>query len=403
MDIKNIKKEFPIFESGEFFYLDSAATSQKPRAVIDAVVDCYETKNANIHRGVYELSQRATASYQKSKETLRRFINAKSVSELVYLRGTTEAINLVASSFSQAANFSAGDEIILSEMEHHANIVPWRILADRLDLKIKVIPVSDKGELDLEVFKSLISDKTKLISVVHVSNVLGTINPVKEIVSIAHASGVPVLLDGAQAVCHIPVDVQDLDCDFYVFSGHKTYGPTGIGVLYAKEDILSSMPPYQGGGDMIELVEFEKVTFAEAPKRFEAGTVNLAGALGLGAALEFVEAIGISAIVKHERILKDKAESELRNIPGIKIYGESENKTGVISFTMDQAHSHDVATILDKERLALRAGHHCAQPLMARFGLTATTRASFGIYNTEEDVDALVQGVKKVAEFFTRK
>lgn len=394
-----IKNEFPIFvkQIGKFVYLDSGATSQKPRCVIDALIDCYETKNANIHRGVYDLSQRATEAFDNSREVVRRFLNAKNANEIVFVRGTTEAINLVANSFGK---IEKGDEIILSYMEHHSNIVPWKMLCDRVGAVLKVIELNSRDELDLENFKSLISEKTKLISIVHVSNVLGTINPIKEIAALAHAKNIPVLVDGAQAVAHIPVDLQDLDCDFYVFSGHKTYGPTGIGVLYAKEKFLSEMPPYQGGGDMIESVSFEKITYAVPPQRFEAGTVHLSGALGLAAALKFVEDLGIEKIAAHEKALAESAELVLSEIPGLKIIGQAANKTGVVSFVLEGVHPHDVATILDQDGLALRAGHHCAQPLMQYLGLSATTRATFGVYNTLDDVEALVEGVKKVRSFF---
>lgn len=398
-----IKNEFPIFakQSGKFVYLDSGATSQKPRCVIDAIVDCYETKNANIHRGVYDLSQRATEAFDNSREVVRRFLNAKSAAEIVFVRGATEGINLVANTFGKT-QIKAGDEILISYMEHHSNIVPWKMLCEEVGAKLKIIALNSKGELDLDSFKNLISEKTKLVSVAHVSNVLGTINPIKEIVAFSHAKNIPVLVDGAQAVAHIPVDLQDLDCDFYVFSGHKTYGPTGIGVLYAKEEILREMPPYQGGGDMIESVSFEEITYAVSPQRFEAGTVHLSGALGLAAALSFVAELGIEKIAQHERALQKQAELGLSEIPGLKIIGQAANKTGVVSFVLEGLHPHDVATILDKEGLALRAGHHCAQPLMQYLGLSATTRATFGVYNTQDDVEALVTGVKKVREFFKR-
>lgn len=396
-----IKNEFPIFaaQSGKLVYLDSGATSQKPRCVIDAVIDCYETKNANIHRGVYSLSQRATEAFDSSREVVRRFLNAKNASEIVFVRGATEGINLIATAFGRS-EVKEGDEIILSYMEHHSNIVPWKMLCEEVGAKLKVIELNSSGELDLDNFKSLISKKTKLVSLAHVSNVLGTINPIKEIVAIAHGENIPVLVDGAQAVAHIPVDLQELDCDFYVFSAHKTYGPSGIGVLYAKEEFLNKMSPYQGGGDMIESVSFDKITYARPPQRFEAGTVHLAGALGLAAALKFVEDLGIEKIAEHEKALAQAAELALSEIPGLKIVGQAKDKTGVVSFILAGVHPHDVATILDQEGLALRAGHHCAQPLMQYLGISATTRATFGVYNTAQDVEALVAGVKQVRKFF---
>ncbi len=397
------KHHFPLLQQDAhdkpLVYLDSGATAQKPQCVIDAVAHYYLKNNANVHRGVYDLSQRATDAYEAVRDKVVKFINAKSRAEIIFTKGTTDAINLVAASFG-ALNIGKGDEILISTMEHHSNIVPWQLLCERTGATLKVIPIFDDGTLDLEAFKKLLSERTKLLGLIHVSNVLGTVNPVKEMTALARQYNIPVLLDGAQAVPHMQVDVQALDCDFYVFSSHKMYGPTGVGVLYGKEKWLEKMPPYQGGGDMIRQVSFEKTEYNTLPYKFEAGTPNMAGVVGFGRAIDFITMIGFEKIAAHEDALTDYAEKALRNIPGVRIIGEAADKVGVFSFVMEQAHPHDIGTILDSEGVAIRVGHHCAMPLMTRFNLPATARASFGLYNEKEDIDALVKGIHKVVELF---
>jgi len=402
-DVQNIRKEFPILHqliNGKpLVYLDNAATSQKPRAVIDAIRNYYERDNANIHRGVHTLSQRATDHYEAARETVRCFLNADRAGEIVFVRGTTEGINLVAQTFGRA-NVRAGDEVLIAALEHHSNIVPWQLLCQEKGAKLRVAPINDAGELILENLPSLITERTRIVAVAHISNALGTINPVRQIVEMAHARNVPVLIDGAQAVPHLAVDVRELDCDFYVFSGHKVYGPTGIGVLYGKSALLESMPPYQGGGDMISSVSFEKTTYNKVPHKFEAGTPDIAGVIGLGAALQFVQKLGLENIAAHEEELLERATSSVSAIPGVQLIGTARNKAGVLSFIMDGIHPHDIGTILDQNGIAIRTGHHCAQPIMDRFGIPATARASFGLYNTLEEIDALVAGIHRVREVF---
>lgn len=388
----SVKQDFPLLKQSKLVFLDSAASAQKPQQVINAISKFYENDYANIHRGIYELSARATKRYEACRYKVKEFINAKSVDEVVFVRGTTEAINLLAQSYG----LQAGDEVILSEMEHHANIVPWY----QLGVKLKVVRVLDDGKLDLAHYQSLFSERTKLVALTHVSNAIGTINPVKEITTIAHQHNVPILIDGAQAAAHFAVDVQDIDCDFYTFSSHKIYGPTGIGVLYAKEKYLKQMPPYQGGGDMIETVSFDKVTYAKGPQKFEAGTPHIAGAIGMHAAIDYMQSIGMTEIYHHDQALLNYAEMELQKIDGLKIIGNSHPKVGVISFVIDGIHPHDLGTVLDHEGIAIRAGHHCAMPLMERFNVPATVRVSFGVYNNKEDVDALIAGLQTAKRLF---
>ena len=403
LDIEAIRADFPIF--GEEIYgkplvfLDSAASAQKPRAVIDRVRDLYETGYANIHRGVYKFSQEATEAYESTRETVRGFINARSPKEIVFLRGATEGINLVAQSYGRSF-LEAGDEILLTTIEHHSNIVPWQLLAEEKGLIIKVAPVTDEGELDLEGFKALLSERTKIAAFLHVSNAIGTVMPVAEMIAAARDAGAKVLIDGCQAVPHMPVDVQALDADFYVFSGHKLYGPTGIGVLYGKEALLDAMPPWQGGGDMIEHVTFERTTYNELPQKFEAGTPNIAGGIGLKPAIEYVAALGLERIAAHEADLLAYADSRLRDFNDIRIVGQATHKAAIVSMVMEGCHPHDMGTILDREGIAVRAGHHCAQPTMERFGIPGTARASFGLYNSRADVDALIRGLEKVKSIF---
>ena len=359
----------------------------------------YTQDNANIHRGVHELSQRATAAYEGAREKVQRFLNAASSREIIFVRGTTEAISLVAHSFG-GANVREGDEILVSTMEHHSNIVPWQILCDAKKARLRVIPVSDRGELEMESFDRLLSPKTRLVSVAHLSNALGTLNPVKQIIRKAHARGIPVLLDGAQAAARVKLDVRDLDCDFYALSGHKLYGPTGIGVLYGKADHLEAMPPFMGGGDMISSVTFERTTYNKLPYKFEAGTPHIAGVIALGAAVDYVDSIGLEAIASHEEELLHRATEGVLSIPGLRVIGTAKEKAGILSFVMEGIHPHDLGTILDQQGIAIRAGHHCTQPLMERFGIPATARASFGMYNTPQEVDALTEGLGKVREVF---
>jgi cysteine desulfurase / selenocysteine lyase len=402
-NVEVIRRDFPILaqqvHGHPLVYLDNAATSQKPRAVIDAVSRYYEHDNANIHRGVHFLSEHATGEHEAARRTVQQFINAADTHEIIFVRGATEGINLVAQTYGRK-HVGAGDEILVSAMEHHSNIVPWQMLCDEKGATLRVIPVNDRGEILLDDLRKLLSPKVKLLAVTHVSNALGTIVPLRQIVEIAHAAGVPVLVDGAQAVPHIKVDVQELDCDFYAFSGHKVYGPTGIGVLYGKSELLSMMPPYQGGGDMIRSVTFEKTTYNALPYKFEAGTPDIAGAIGLGKAIEYVNQLGIENIAAHEHDLLTYATESLLAVPGIRLIGTASDKAAVISFVMDEIHPHDIGTILDREGIAIRTGHHCAQPVMQRFGVPATARASFALYNTRQEVDALVAGIKKVQEVF---
>lgn len=392
-----LRMDFPILQNCNrgrpLIYLDSAASAQKPRQVVEAIADFYFQDYANVHRGIYELSERATQRYEQAREHVKNFIHAAHTDEIVFVSGATEGINLVAQSYGRA-HWRAGDEVILTTMEHHANIVPWYLLKEQIGIVLKIIPISDTGALDLEAYQTLFTPRTKMVAVTHASNALGTINPVKEITAIAHQHAVPVLLDGAQAVPHLPVDVQDIGCDFYVFSAHKMYGPTGIGVLYGKKELLDAMPPYQGGGDMIETVSFAKISFAKLPQKFEAGTPNIAGVIGLSAAINYVQAIGMQTIFAHEQALLHYAEPKLLAIPGLRILGTAQPKVGVISFVLDQVHPHDIGTVLDHEGLAVRAGHHCAMPLMERLQVPATVRASFGVYNTEDDIDILVAAIQ---------
>lgn len=402
-DINKIREDFPILSRTVYgkplIYLDNGATTQKPRCVVEAITDEYYSVNANVHRGVHFLSQQATNLHEASRETVRQFINARSTAEIVFTRGTTESINLVASTFADS-QMKAGDEVIVSAMEHHSNIVSWQLQAARKGIVLRVIPINDRGELLLDEYEKLFSERTKLVSVTHVSNVLGTVNPVKDIIATAHAHGVPVLIDGAQSIPHIKVDVQDLDADFYVFSGHKIYGPTGVGVLYGKEEWLDRLPPYQGGGEMIKNVSFEKTTFNELPFKFEAGTPDYIGTTALAKALDYVSALGIDAIARHEHELTTYALARLKAIPGMRIFGEAAERGAVISFLVGNIHPFDMGTLLDRLGIAVRTGHHCAEPLMHRMGIEGTVRASFGLYNTKEEVDALAAGIERVSRMF---
>ena len=403
-DVEKIRKDFPILfqkvHGKNLCYLDNAATTQKPQSVIDEVIKYYETINSNVHRGVHSLSEMATQAYEESRNKVRDFINASSEKEIIFTRGTTEGINLVAQSFGRL-NLKEGDEVIISAMEHHSNIVPWQIICEEKGAKLKIIPIDNNGEIIFEEYERLLSEKTKIVAIVYVSNSLGTINPVKKIIDKAHGLGVPVLIDGAQAIQHLKVDIQELDCDFFVFSGHKIYGPTGIGVLYGKRNLLEEMPPFMGGGDMISKVTFEKTTYNQLPYKFEAGTPNIADTIGLKKALEYVNQIGIDKIKDYEKGLLDYATESLSQIEGLKIIGQAKEKSSVISFVFDNVHPHDVGTFLDFEGIAVRTGHHCTQPVMDRFNIPATTRASFALYNTKEEVDILVNGLKKVLEVFS--
>jgi cysteine desulfurase/selenocysteine lyase len=403
LDVVAVRAQFPILartlRGKPLVYLDSAATAQKPHAVIEAVSDFYANHYASVHRGVYELSATATRLYEGAREKVRAFLGAREAREIVFVKNATEAINFAAGSWGRR-NVGAGDEIVVTAMEHHANIVPWQMLCEEKGARLRVLPVTDGGELVLDALPALLGERTRLVAVTHVSNVLGTINPVREIVALAHARGVPVLVDGAQAAPRIPVDVQELGCDFYAISGHKLYGPNGIGALYARAELLEAMPPWQGGGSMIESVSFEKTTFAGVPTRFEAGSPNAEGAVGLGAALDWLTALGMERIAAHERELLDYGTQLLDAIPGVRIQGRARAKTGVLSFTLDGVHAHDLGTVLDGEGVAIRAGHHCAQPLMERFGVAATARASLGVYSQREDLDTLARAVRKAAELF---
>jgi cysteine desulfurase/selenocysteine lyase len=398
-DVAAIRKDFPILSrkvhGKPLVYLDNAATTQKPRAVIDAERDVYERYYANIHRGVHLLSVESTDAYDRVREKVRELVNAKETREIVFVRGTTEAINLVASSFGRA-RVGRGDEVVITAMEHHSNIVPWQLLCEEKGARLRVAPMNERGELLLDRFAGLLSEKTKIVALAHLSNALGTVNPLSEIIRMAHSRGIPVLVDGAQAAPRLQVDVQALDCDFYAFSGHKMYGPSGAGVLYGKAALLEAMPPYQGGGDMISSVTFEKTTYNVLPYKFEAGTPNIAGVIGMGAAIDYVRKLGIGAIERHEAQLLADATARISAIPGVRLIGTAAQKGGVLSFTIEGVHPHDIGTVLDREGVAVRTGHHCAQPVMDFFGVPATARASFGLYNTHEEIDALVAGIHEV-------
>ena len=402
--VEKIRADFPILQKlihgKPLCYLDNAATTQKPTAVIDALTEYYSSMNANIHRAVHRLSEISTRSFEEARIKIKNFINAASEKEIIFTKGTTDSINLVATIFGRNV-LKEGDEIIISGMEHHSNIVPWQFLREEKKIKINIIPLNDKGEIIFDEFEKLISEKTKLISVVYVSNSLGTVNPVKDIINTAHKHNVPVLIDAAQAIQHLKIDVRELDCDFLAFSGHKIYGPTGIGILYGKQNLLEALPPYQGGGDMISKVTFEETTFNELPYKFEAGTSNIADAIGLGVAVDYVSKIGIEAISAHESGLLEYATGRLSEVPGLKIIGNAANKCSVISFVFDNIHPHDVGTFLDFEGVAVRTGHHCTQPVMIRYNIPATTRASFSLYNTKEEIDTLYNGLIKIIEVFT--
>ena len=403
-DVNRVRADFPVLRqqvNGKpLVYLDNGATSQKPQCVIDELVRYYTTENANVHRGVHTLSQVATEDYEGARSKIRRFINAADDREIIYTSGTTDGINLVAHAFGRQ-NVGPGDEIIVSNMEHHSNIVPWQMLCEEKGAHLRVIPIDDSGELLMDEYERMLGPRTKLVSITHVSNALGTILPADQIVGLAHAQGVPVLLDGAQAVPHMPVDVRKLDCDFYVFSGHKLFGPTGTGILYGKGEVLDAMPPYKGGGDMIKSVTFEKTLYNDLPYKFEAGTPNIAGAIGLGAAVDYIDAIGFDGIAAHEDELLDYGTKALSSIGGLRIVGTATHKAGILSFVIDNIHPHDIGTILDAEGIAIRTGHHCAQPVMERFQIPATARASMAFYNTKEDIDALVRGIDRVIEVFS--
>ncbi len=402
-NIEEIRNDFPILEklihNKKLCYLDNAATTQKPNKVIEILQRYYKESNSNIHRGVHSLSEEATAMYEQAREKTKNFINAETTEEIIFTRGTTESINLIASSFGKK-NLKAGDEILITEMEHHSNIVPWQLIAEQTGAKLKVVPISDGGEILMDEFYNMLSEKTKIVSVVYVSNSLGTINPVKQIIDTAHKFNVPVLVDGAQAIQHLNIDVQKLDCDFFAFSGHKIYGPTGIGILYGKKKYLEDLPPYMGGGDMISSVTFEKTTYNSLPYKFEAGTPNIAGAIGLGAAIDYVSNLGINNIYNYEDELLKYAQSGLSAINGLRIIGTAKEKCSVISFVLENVHPHDVGTFLDFDGIAIRTGHHCTQPVMDRFRVPATSRASFALYNTFEEIDKLASSIKKLIEVF---
>lgn len=402
-DINKIREDFPILSRKVYdkplVYLDNAATVQKPHSMVEVLVNEYFSCNANVHRGVHYLSQKATELHEASREVVRAFINAKSINEVIFTPGTTGSINMLASTFGQGF-LKEGDEVIVSTMEHHSNIVPWQLLEINRGIKLRVIPISDAGELDLDALEQLISKRTKLISIVHISNVLGTINPIKKIIDRAHADNIPVLVDGAQSISHLKIDVQALDVDFFAFSAHKAYGPTGVGVLYGKEEWLDRLPPYQGGGEMIQRVSFEGTTFNELPFKFEAGTPNFVGTTGMAKALEYMQDLGLDAIAQHEHELLTYATQRLKEIEGLRIYGEAQEKSSVISFLVGNIHPFDLGTLLDRLGIAVRTGHHCAQPLMERYGIEGTVRASFALYNTKEEVDVLVEGIQKVSKMF---
>ena len=402
-DIKKIRKDFPILDreiyNHKLVYLDNAATTQKPKQVVEAMTEEYYNVNANVHRGVHYLSQKATDLHEEAREKVRGFINAKSTSEIIFTRGTTESMNLIASSFCEEF-MKEGDEVIVSVMEHHSNIVPWQLQAARKGISLRVVPIDDKGEIIIEEYKKLFNEKTKIVSIAHVSNVLGTVNPIKEMIEIAHSHGVPFMVDGAQSAPHFAINVQDLDCDFFAFSGHKMYGPTGVGVLYGKESWLDRLPPYQGGGEMIESVSFEKTTFERLPFKFEEGTPDYIATHGLATAIDYIKALGIDNINKHERELTEYAMKRMREIEEIHIFGEAENKDAVVSFLVGDIHHLDMGTLLDRLGIAVRTGHHCAQPLMTRLGIQGTVRASFALYNTTEEIDMLIDGIKRVSKMF---
>jgi cysteine desulfurase/selenocysteine lyase len=402
-DVAAVRRDFPLLQrqvhGKPLVYLDNAATTQKPQAVIDRVTRFYVEENANVHRGVHWLSEQATAAFEEARATIARFLNARRAEEIVFVRGTTEAINLVAQTYGRS-RVTRGDEIVISAMEHHSNIVPWQILCEQQGARLRVIPITDAGEIDLDAYAALLTDRTRIVSVVHVSNVLGTVNPIEEIVRLAHQRGIPVLVDGAQAVAHGAVDVQALGCDFYAFSGHKLFGPTGIGVLYGTSALLESMPPYQSGGDMIRSVSFEQTLYDVPPHRFEAGTPDISGAVGLAAAIDYLARIGFERIARFERELLEYATDALSRLPGVRVIGTAADKASVLSFVVDGVHPHDVGTVLDREGVAIRAGHHCCQPLMDRLGLPATARASIALYNTRDDIDALVASLHNVRELF---
>ena len=402
-DINKVREDFPILSRTVYdkplVYFDNAATTQKPREVVDSLVDEYYSVNANVHRGVHFLSQQATDLHEEAREKVRQFINAKSTHEIIFTRGTTEGLNLVCSSFADEY-MGEGDEVIVSTMEHHSNIVPWQLQAARKGIAIRVIPMNDKGELLLDEYEKLFTEKTKIVSVTQVSNVLGTVNPVKEMIRIAHEHGVPVMVDGAQSTPHFKVDMQDMDCDFFAFSGHKMYGPTGVGVLYGKEDWLDRLPPYQGGGEMIESVSFEKTVFEKLPFKFEAGTPDYVATNGLAKAIDYVTRLGMDNIVAHEQELTRYCMQEMRKIDGMRIFGEAEHKDAVVSFLVKDIHHLDMGTLLDRLGIAVRTGHHCAQPLMIRLGIQGTVRASFALYNTKEEIDTLVAGINRVSKMF---
>ena len=403
IDPNRIRQDFPILHqevNGKpLVYLDNAATTQKPQAVIDAISNYYLHNNANVHRGVHTLSQRATDDYEIGREAVRRFINAPDADEVIYVRGTTEGLNLVASSYGRKY-FKAGDEVIITGMEHHSNIVPWQILGKEVGVRLRVVPFNDAGELLMDEYEAMLNDRTRMVSVVHQSNALGTVNPIPEMVELAHARGIPVMVDAAQSIPHMPVDVQALGADFLTFSGHKMYGPTGIGALWGRADLLNDMPPYQSGGEMIRSVTFEETIYNTLPHKFEAGTPDIAGAIGLGAAVEYLESIGMERIAAYEQALLRYGTEKLDGIEGVRLIGTAEEKGGVLSFYMEAAHPHDIGTILDSEGIAVRTGHHCAQPVMARYGIPATVRASLAFYNTTDDIDALVKAIDRVIEVF---
>jgi len=400
-DLAQVRADFPILErkvhGKPLVYLDNAATSQKPRTVIETISRYYEEINSNVHRGVHYLSEQATSDYEAVRKTAQQFLNAADSKEIIFVRGATEGINLVAQSYGRA-HLEAGDEILISQMEHHSNIVPWQILCEERGATLCAAPINDAGELDLDRFSRMLNSKTRLVAITHVSNALGTINPIRRIVEMAHGWNVPVLVDGAQAVPHMQVDVRALGCDFYTFSGHKLYGPTGIGVLYGKSALLDTMPPYQGGGDMIKSVTLEKTVYNRLPYKFEAGTPDIAGVIGLGAALRYVSSLGIENVGAHEGVVLGYATSAVAAIPGLRVIGTAKEKASVLSFTLENVHPHDIGTILDQEGIAIRTGHHCSQPVMQHFGVEATARASFALYNTKEEVDRLVRGIEKVRE-----
>ncbi|MCK4763978.1 MAG: cysteine desulfurase [Candidatus Aminicenantes bacterium] len=402
-DMQSLRGDFPVLQQSvngrPLVYLDNAATTQKPRSVIRRMKEYYERENSNIHRGVHTLSSRATDAYEAAREKIRSFINAAHSREIIFVRGATEGINLVAHTFGKRF-VKAGDEILISAMEHHSNIVPWQMMCEERGAHLKVIPMNKRGELELNAYEDMLTSKTRLVAVVHVSNALGTVNPIEKMIAAAHGKGIPVLVDGAQSIPHMPIDVQALDCDFFVFSGHKMYGPTGIGVLYGRKEILDLLPPYQGGGDMIRSVTFAGTSYNTLPHKFEAGTPNIAGVLGLEAAVDYLNGVGMSLIAAHETALMEYATGKLKALDDLRIIGNAEKKAGAISFVLENIHPHDIGTILDQEGVAIRSGHHCAQPVMDFFSIPATARASFGLYNTTSDIDKLTQGIKKIAEVF---